>query len=465
MFLHKFQLSLLTLFVSLIAGMLIASPSAVAQDSGDAIVYVWNDELVAQGIGANEMVTAERFTGRETLPAGLYGNAFEFEDSPLSESPVDGYGFYQGVWSADQTAFAYLAIQPNNAGYHVVVVEDGQQRILFSGEVSIERGYLVPVGWASDGALILLERHMLHNLSELKLWRFAEGDATPSLDTALAVPLLKGNSASLGEGWVFVGFDTTNAIGYQVNVDTKQVITFPTSLTLDNPPASVFETYPVDVVGVVDLAEFSVWADQLPEVEIVPIDPSTLREPFLHWMLPDAARSITCYPDSEWTHSQFPAECVGLSSRPYPGHEGTDVGGMPNGLEIGTPVYATAPGLVVGRYTACESGELTCGDSYGNHVLMEHTLIVDHNVETWFSGYGHLQALLVGRLQYIDEIGVPIALSGDTGVGGAHLHFEVRYPRLAEATNWIDPWDIRQSVEGTGLWIGGNAHPTAAETS
>jgi murein DD-endopeptidase MepM/ murein hydrolase activator NlpD len=149
--------------------------------------------------------------------------------------------------------------------------------------------------------------------------------------------------------------------------------------------------------------------------------------------------------------------------RSYPGHEGTDIGGKPNGLSIGTEVYAAARGVVVDTFSGCISGDIACGDAYGNYVLIEHTRMTDsNNTETWFTGYAHLQTVLVEPYTYIEEIGVPIALSGDTGLGGAHLHFEVRSAQQSQASNRINPWDDRFTSDGEGLWIGGNAHPMSA---
>jgi murein DD-endopeptidase MepM/ murein hydrolase activator NlpD len=146
--------------------------------------------------------------------------------------PLNGDGFFQGVWSADFARFVFLAIALNAAGYQVIAVENEQQRVLFSGETSPDRGYLVPVGWATNGSLILLE----------------------------------------------------------------------------------------------------------------------------------------------------------------------------------------------------------------------HARVIEGHIETWFTGYAYLQTVLADPYSYIAEIGVPIALSGDTGLGGAHLHFEVRSPQQPIGTNWIDPWDTRYST-------------------
>jgi murein DD-endopeptidase MepM/ murein hydrolase activator NlpD len=254
-------------------------------------------------------------------------------------------------------------------------------------------------------------------------------------------PPLKGNSARLGSGWVFVGFDTVGARGYLVNINTGQLTRFPTAFVLQEPPASVFELYPVEVVGVVNLDSFQ--ESETPASEPFRVDTA----PFVHWPLPDYARSITCYPDSARTDAQFEVECPGLTTpRTYTGHEGVDIGGKPNGLEIGTPVYTAAPGLVVKQHTGCPSGDITCGDAYGNYVLLEHSRVVGQDVQTWFTGYAHLQTVLVQLYTYIEEIGLPIALSGDTGLGGAHLHFEVRSPQHPTPANWLDPWEANYGL-------------------
>ncbi len=443
---------------------LVIAPTVSAQNtSGDTLIFVWNDSVYAHTLGNNQTVATQRpFIDALPIPHSHHGNVFEYENSPLTDAPIDDYGFYQGIASPDNTKFAFLTIQPDGAGYHVILVENEAQRVLFSGNVTPERGYLVPVGWSDDGALILLERYSLHTLNRLRLWRYTEGDSALSLSDDIAIPELKGNSATLGSDWVFLGFDTVGQLGYLMNLNTRQLTTFLTTFALQDPPASAFETYPLDVVGVVDSADLQTWLNQSASAT----EAISAQAPFLHWPLPDYARSITCYPDSEWTDLQFAFECQGLTTpRAYQGHEGTDIGGKPNGLEIGTQVYAAARGLVIDRNIGCPSDDITCGDAYGNYVLIEHSLMVNHDIETWFTGYAHLQTVLVERYDYIREIGLPIALSGDTGLGGAHLHFEVRSPSQSTRANWIDPWDTRPSSDGVSLWIGGSERPVASVTA
>ena len=99
----------------------------------------------------------------------------------------------------------------------------------------------------------------------------------------------------------------------------------------------------------------------------------------------------------------------GVRSDPFHGgarmHAGVDISGP-----LGTPVYATADG-VVGR--AERSG------GYGNLVELEH----GKGIQT---RYGHLSKILVVSGDRIRR-GQLIALMGSTGRStGSHLHYEVR---------------------------------------
>jgi murein DD-endopeptidase MepM/ murein hydrolase activator NlpD len=434
--------------------------SAAQDNAGHAILFVWNDVLYAQSTATNELVRTE--VRADAVPvAERGGNVFRHDESPLQDIPLDGYGFVQGVWSPDGTVFAFLAIEPETAHYRVVSIENGQQTLLVAGEVGPERGYLVPAGWGADGALILLERYGLHTIDEIRLWQYRSEDDL-ALWISARVPGLKGNSAALPGGWVFVGFDTIGMQAYLVSTVTGQVLTTNTAFALQ-PPPSVFEVYPVDVVGVVSMAEFKAWhAQQPPQASD---DPATgwTTAPFLHWPLPDDLRSITCYPDSAWTDAHYALECPGLATpRAYQGHEGTDVGGKPDGLAVGTYIYAAAPGLALAVNTGCGSEDTSCGDAYGNYVLLEHSRMDGADIATWFTGYAHLETVLIEPNVYVEEIGIPVALSGQSGLGGPHLHFEVRAPHQAARTNWIDPWDLAQSPDGESLWVGGVSRPLAA---
>ena len=87
-------------------------------------------------------------------------------------------------------------------------------------------------------------------------------------------------------------------------------------------------------------------------------------------------------------------------------HAGIDLAGP-----IGTPIYATADGVVT------DAGYNNGG--YGNLVKIDH----GRGIET---RYGHLSAILVSPGQRVTR-GQQIARMGSTGRStGSHLHYEVR---------------------------------------
>jgi murein DD-endopeptidase MepM/ murein hydrolase activator NlpD len=440
---------------------LLCSSSLAQNAQNKAILFLWNDALFAQPMLSNELISSRQFSGDELASLPTNGiNITRFEASPLAESLADGYAFHQGIWSDDRTQFVFLAIAPNSPEYRLFQVENNQLALLLSGQIGSERGFLVPLGWKSTGELMLLERYSLHTLNELRLWQYSPSNQALELVTVSPLPNLKGNSLNLGDAQVFIGFDTIGVLAYILHLDTGRISSTPTGFALQE-SASVFETYPIRVIGFAEMSDFQAWLENQPELATSILPSST--PPFLYWPLPDYARSITCYPDSEWVSLNFGIECAGLSMpREYDGHEGTDVGGKPEGVALNTPVYAAAEGTVIATNENCPSGDVSCGDAYGNYVLLEHALVNGNNVETWFTGYAHLQTVLLEPHDYIAELGLPIALSGDTGLGGAHLHFELRSPQAPSVTNWIDPWDNRA---GESLWIGGNTSPIAAVTA
>ena len=94
-------------------------------------------------------------------------------------------------------------------------------------------------------------------------------------------------------------------------------------------------------------------------------------------------------------------------------HKGADFG-----LRIGTPIQATADGIV---------------SFVGNNGGYGKTVVINHRYG-FKSYYGHLSKILVKHGQIVTKA-QEIALSGNTGVStGAHLHYEIRH--LGKA---IDP--------------------------
>ncbi len=434
---------MLLAILAIILGQLL--PGATADDY---ILFTWNQSLFANSIQTGTAIPLDA-AGGDALPGY---DVYALAASPLPTPPPDGYGFQHGVWSPDRTRFAYLEINPPH--YHVrMQTTGGDNRLLLDDQLSAARGYLDPVGWTPEGELVLLERVLLNYLHTGHLWRL--DPATLTLNFQVFVPLdrLSGRSALLPDGiTLFLGYNVEQQTGYLLDLVSGQMRLFSAPLGL--PPTYGFEYYPLQVWGALsadDLARFTAQS---------PVDPATAERvtqppPFLHWPLPDEARSITCYPDSAWTTANFDVTCPGLSSpRNYVGHQGTDVGGKPDGLPPGTPVYPSAPGVVVATYRECLNDNPSCNQAYGNTVTLEHILIVGGETQVWYTGYGHLQTVLVENYTYLDDLAAPLALSGSTGQGGPHLHFEVR-----STDRWVDPWDNRA---GESLWLGSNIHPETA---
>jgi murein DD-endopeptidase MepM/ murein hydrolase activator NlpD len=100
----------------------------------------------------------------------------------------------------------------------------------------------------------------------------------------------------------------------------------------------------------------------------------------------------------------------GVRSDPFKGraamHPGVDLAGP-----VGTPIYATADGMV-------DRAEWNSG-GYGNLVEIDH----GHGIQT---RYGHLTRYIVTAGQHVKR-GQLIAYMGSTGRStGSHLHYEVR---------------------------------------
>ncbi|MEU3784696.1 M23 family metallopeptidase [Streptomyces sp900129855] len=100
-------------------------------------------------------------------------------------------------------------------------------------------------------------------------------------------------------------------------------------------------------------------------------------------------------------------------------------------VDSGTPVYAVGAGTV--RAT-------TCGDGFGNQVLIRHG-------DGYFTQYAHLSRIDVRRGARVTA-GQRIGLSGASGnVTGPHLHFEVRItPYIGSAVPPL-PWLRRKAVD------------------
>ncbi|MGW2615570.1 M23 family metallopeptidase [Streptomyces sp. NPDC001500] len=138
-----------------------------------------------------------------------------------------------------------------------------------------------------------------------------------------------------------------------------------------------------------------------------------------------AARPWTAPARRYWLSAGYAAKGSRWAHR----HTGQDFA-----VESGTPVYAVGSGVV--RIT-------TCGDGFGNQVLIRHG-------DGYFTQYAHLSRIDVRRGQRVTA-GQRVGLSGATGnVTGPHLHFEVRITPYAGSAVPPLSWLRRKEVQVSG---------------
>lgn len=103
--------------------------------------------------------------------------------------------------------------------------------------------------------------------------------------------------------------------------------------------------------------------------------------------------------------------------------------GIDFSAEVGTPVYATADGVVEFAYKGFNGG-------YGHMIKIDHSF----GFKTY---YAHLDQLIVKRGDFVKK-GQMVAYSGNSGNStGAHLHYEIRFlGAYIDPKNFIQ-WNIR----------------------
>jgi murein DD-endopeptidase MepM/ murein hydrolase activator NlpD len=176
-------------------------------------------------------------------------------------------------------------------------------------------------------------------------------------------------------------------------------------------------------------------------------DPS-FKALFNSWTkLDQLEQGTVAIPSSEPVHGTNFTSGYGVRSDPFRGraamHAGIDLAGP-----IGTPIYATADGIV-------QRSEYNNG-GYGNLVELDH----GHGIQT---RYGHLSKSMVVAGQKVKR-GDMIALMGSTGRStGSHLHYEVRIDgKAVNPVPFLQSTSYLQSVQqraaaATRIAIGGPA--------
>jgi murein DD-endopeptidase MepM/ murein hydrolase activator NlpD len=183
-------------------------------------------------------------------------------------------------------------------------------------------------------------------------------------------------------------------------------------------------------------------------VETVRAADPNFKALFNSWTrLDQLEQGTVAIPSAEPVHGTNFTSGYGVRSDPFRGraamHAGIDLAGP-----IGTPIYATADGIV-GRSEYNNGG-------YGNLVELDH----GHGIQT---RYGHLSRSMVTAGQKVKR-GDLIALMGSTGRStGSHLHYEVRIDGKAvnpipflQSTSYLQSVQQRAAA-ATRIAIGGPA--------
>jgi len=177
------------------------------------------------------------------------------------------------------------------------------------------------------------------------------------------------------------------------------------------------------------------------------VDPARAADPsfkamFNSWkQLDQLEQGTIAIPSAEPVKGAAFTSSYGVRSDPFRGtramHAGIDLAGP-----IGTPIYATADGII-GRSEYNSGG-------YGNLIEINH----GRGIQT---RYGHLSRSLVSAGQHVKR-GDMIAMMGSTGRStGSHLHYEVRIDGKAvnpvpflQASNYLQSVQRRASAVAVG---------------
>ena len=168
---------------------------------------------------------------------------------------------------------------------------------------------------------------------------------------------------------------------------------------------------------------------------VAAVDPAAdgqFRTLFTAWKTLDTLEeAVISIPSMQPVQTMIFTSNFGVRSDPFRGtaamHAGVDIPGP-----VGTPIYATADGIVA---RAERSG------GYGNLVEINH----GKGIET---RYGHLSRILVPANARVRR-GQLIALMGSTGRStGSHLHYEVRVDGHAvNPTPYLQSGDVALAMQ------------------
>ena len=133
------------------------------------------------------------------------------------------------------------------------------------------------------------------------------------------------------------------------------------------------------------------------------------------------------YPLKAWT-TTFPYGVKYSSGKIHKGIDGR--------AKIGTPVYASVPGVVV--HAGVHKFRKGWGTAFGIHVIVDNDKFKDGSAGLW-AGYCHLSKVAVKVGQRVAK-GDLVGYSGNTGNStGPHLHFQILASRTWNPYKHVNP--------------------------
>lgn len=175
-------------------------------------------------------------------------------------------------------------------------------------------------------------------------------------------------------------------------------------------PVPAAKAAPEAGAAATDIADRVLPSDGEDAATAIGVPDGEFRNLFFNWQSRDAqATGLVSIPSRVPVDDIVVTSSYGYRSDPFKGrrkrHNGIDIAGP-----IGTPIYATADGVV---------GRAQWLGGYGRYVEIEH----GGNIQT---RYGHMSRLNVAPNQRVRR-GDLIGFMGSTGRStGSHLHYEVR---------------------------------------
>lgn len=395
-------------------------------------VYEFGNKIYVQNINENQAFSLGdySFASKTALPNTLHDVYLPQESSIPSSS---GFQFQHGVFSSDRSKYAHVELELGGLGYQIHITENGSSRLLDSGVTELENGYPDPIGWTTDGQLLLNYRMTSKALTDPRIWIVNVLTGEKSLYAEVLISALHGESVSTPDGQaIFIGVDVEGRKGYLFNIQTKTLSEFTLDLILPS-------IAPVDRFGKENFSDEEQVNDPLVNYRVTTIGMLSGSELqiFAQNLQNISARNDSTERTATGFGNPVPSNFVitqgfGAYYSPYGKyHGGEDWTLVSSGCPVsgGQPVFATAEGVVV-----FDNNPVTV--NYPGHVIVIRHTLPDNSII--YSQYGHLETVEVSKGQTVAK-GQKIATIYNWPLrcnSNAHLHFEIRTQERPYGTFW-----------------------------